>query len=158
VQRHGGSIKFVNTVCDVITSVQFNSIQRAPYPRHKVKEYWKILSFVKGKGRVVPVPKHCIMKMYRWSGGEAPHILNLGTRWSWIVVFLVVITCSLVIGYQLFRGHNPRRSQSTEITYFNVQTQYLSGDTEKNMKNLLGQMASGPSFQTQDFTYTKEEC
>jgi len=31
--------------------------------------------------------KHHAIKMYWVSGGIAPHILNLSTRWSWVVSF-----------------------------------------------------------------------
>jgi hypothetical protein len=37
------------------------------------------------KGKVVPVLKHHFMKQYEWSGGKAPHILNLSideSEWS----------------------------------------------------------------------------
>jgi hypothetical protein len=31
--------------------------------------------------------KHHAMKTYWWSGGIVPHILDLGTRWRWVVSF-----------------------------------------------------------------------
>jgi hypothetical protein len=31
--------------------------------------------------------KHHAMKTYWWNGGIAPRILNLGTRWRWVVIF-----------------------------------------------------------------------
>jgi hypothetical protein len=43
-----------------------------------------ILIFIKGKGEVVPVlflTEHRAVKAYWGSGGIAPGILDLGTRW-----------------------------------------------------------------------------
>jgi len=31
--------------------------------------------------------KHRAMEMYKWSGGIAPRLLNLGTRRTWVVSF-----------------------------------------------------------------------
>jgi len=52
------------------------------------------------KGKVVPVlkliPRH---EDVLWIGGIAPRILNLGTRWRWVVSFTLRPLCS--------RGKNP---------------------------------------------------
>jgi hypothetical protein len=42
-----------------------------------------------GKGKVVPVflTKHHAMKAYWGSGGITPLIIDLGTRWRWVVSF-----------------------------------------------------------------------
>jgi hypothetical protein len=42
-----------------------------------------ITDTVRGKGKVIPVPKHHTMKVYRSCGCKAPYTLNLGTRWRW---------------------------------------------------------------------------
>jgi len=31
------------------------------------------------------VPEHNVMKAYMEGGGKAQHILNLGSRWWWVV-------------------------------------------------------------------------
>jgi hypothetical protein len=45
---------------------------------------------VKVKGKVVPVllAKHHAMKVYCGSGDIAPCILDLGTRWKWLISFM----------------------------------------------------------------------
>jgi len=47
-----------------------------------------VCMWVKGKGKVVPVlflTEHHAMKAYWSSGGIALRILDLGTRWGWVV-------------------------------------------------------------------------
>jgi hypothetical protein len=49
-----------------------------------------VIKFIKnkeGEGNNVPVPKHHTMKICRDSEGNAPHILNLNSRWRWVVSF-----------------------------------------------------------------------
>jgi hypothetical protein len=48
-----------------------------------------IIPMLRVKGKVVPVllTEHHVMKAYWRSGGIAPRILNLVTRWRWVVSF-----------------------------------------------------------------------
>jgi hypothetical protein len=57
-------------------------------PRSWTLQY-KYLRLVKGKGKFVPVllTEHHAIKAYWGNGGISPRILDLGTRWRWVVSF-----------------------------------------------------------------------
>jgi len=40
---------------------------------------------VKGKSYPCALTEHRAIKAYWGSGGRVPHILDLGTRWRWVV-------------------------------------------------------------------------
>jgi hypothetical protein len=64
-------------------------------PSAKVKNTWSYTSTPnapswrgKGKGKVaLCFTKHHAMKIYWGNGGIAPRIIDLGTRWRWVVSF-----------------------------------------------------------------------
>jgi hypothetical protein len=35
------------------------------------------------------VPNYHAMKVYRGNGGNAPHLLNIGTRFKWVISFML---------------------------------------------------------------------
>jgi len=56
--------------------------------RKKIAYTCRISSSVMQKGKIVPVlflTEHKVMKVYWESGGIAPSILDLSTRWRWVV-------------------------------------------------------------------------
>jgi hypothetical protein len=74
----------------VFTKALYWSLSWATWIQSTPSQYFpKIHSvFYKGKGKVVPVLLRGTTPRRRiGSGGVAPHILNLGTRWRWVVSF-----------------------------------------------------------------------
>jgi hypothetical protein len=57
--------------------------------------------------RSLCLTKHYAMKAYWGSGGIAPRILDLGTRWSWVVSFTPRPLCH--------QGQSPRRPLVTRL-------------------------------------------
>jgi hypothetical protein len=101
----------------------------------------------KSKGKVVPVlflTDHHVMKAYWVSGCIAPRILDLGTRWRWVVSFTTrpLYSQGKSRWYPLYRRLGGTQSRSG------------SGGEEKNSQPLPG--LEPPIIQPVDQGYTTE--
>jgi len=73
------------------------------------------VTYLKGKGKVaLCLTKHHAMKTYCRSGGIAPHILDLGMRWRWVVSFTSRLLRRLG-GPQRQSGHSGKEKISQSL-------------------------------------------
>jgi len=79
------SLKSRNTVYWLSYCLIFKSYEDSKFSKLILLGKLKIWESGNSKNRKV-IPVH-IMKAYRWSSSVPPHILNVGTKWCWMVGF-----------------------------------------------------------------------